>query len=146
MFLLSLCATGRQPPLEALDNWASASEEGEQCSSYGTGESESDEVLGKDVNNGGAQWTESVEDMRKTIVALNETQPAILDKLVALEKLVSFVQEDTTWVRGDVRVVHEVVEKLADYVSKLSDTVAMVDGVPERTSPRAGVCVGLLAR
>ena len=32
-------------------------------------------------------------------------------------------------------MVHEVVKKLSDYVSRLSDTVAVVDGVPKRTSP-----------
>ena len=111
--------------------WASASEEGEQCSSYGTGESEPNKALGKEVKNGGDPWTESVEDMRKTIATLNVTRSAIMDKLAALEKLVSFVQEDTTWVRRDVRVVHEIIEKMADYVSRLSDTVAVVDAVSE---------------
>jgi hypothetical protein len=40
-----------------------------------------------------------------------------------------------TWVRGDVSVVHEVVEKLSDYVSMLNNTVAIVEEVPEQRSP-----------
>jgi hypothetical protein len=33
-------------------------------------------------------------------------------------------------------VVHEVVKKLSDYVSILSNTVAVMDGVPEQRFPK----------
>lgn len=126
-----LCATDGQLPPEALETpRAPASEEGEQYSSYGSGESEPDKALQMEDRNGGDAWAESMDDMKRSIAAVDGTLSSIVDKLSALEKVVATVQEDTLWVRGDVRVVHEVVEKLADYVSMLSDTVAVVEGVP----------------
>jgi len=114
---------------------AYASEEEEPCSSYGTGESEPEEAGEMLVSNEGDVWSEPLEHMKGAIAAMHGTQFVILEKLSALEKLVSCVQEDTTWLRGDVRVVHEVVEKLSDYVSTLSNTVAVVEGMPELRSP-----------
>jgi hypothetical protein len=114
---------------------ATTSEEGDQCSSYGTDESEPDEGLEMGVQNSGDQWTESVDVMKRSLAALDATQHKIVEKLSTLEKVVNVVQEDTSWMRGDVQVVHQVVEKLSDYVSVLSDTVAVVEGVPTKKSP-----------
>jgi len=52
-------------PLESMDiSGAYASDEGEQCSLYGTGESELEEVPEMEVNNDGDAWIESLEDMK----------------------------------------------------------------------------------
>lgn len=110
-------------------------EEWEECSSYGTGESEQEVALEKHVNNDGAAWVDRVEDMQCSIAALDATQNVIVDKLAALEKLVTCVHEDMTWVRGDMLVVHEIVEKLAEYVSTLSNNGTTAEGVPEQRSP-----------
>jgi hypothetical protein len=114
---------------------ATASEEGEQCSSYATGDSEPEEWLDKEAQNSVHPWDKSVEGMKRSLAALDVWQRSVVDKLSALEKVVNAVQEDTSWVRGDVQHVHEAVVKLSDYVSVLSNTVAMVEGVPDEKSP-----------
>lgn len=92
MFLMSLCATGGQLPLESMDiSGAYASDEGEQCSSYGTGESELEEAPEMEVNNDGDAWIESLEDMKSSIATMDATQSVIVDKLATLEKMVSCV-------------------------------------------------------
>jgi hypothetical protein len=70
---------------------AYASDEGEQCSSYGTGESELEEAPEMEVNNDGDAWIESLEDMKSSIATLDATQSVIVDKLATLEKMVSCV-------------------------------------------------------
>ena len=87
------------------------------------------------ANNNAQRGLYSLEDMKTSFAALETGQNVIVQKLAGLEKLLSTVGEDVSWVRGDVGVLHEVVEKLADYVSKFSNTVAVVDGVPEQPSP-----------
>jgi hypothetical protein len=72
--------------------------------------------------------------MQQYLGALDATLCKFVERLSALEKVVNAVQEDTSWVRGDVQVVHEVVEKLSDFVSVNSRTVALVEGVPEEKS------------
>lgn len=111
----------------------SATKEGE-CSSYGTYGSEQEVALEMQVNIDGDEWMESVESMRCSTAAWDATQNVIVDKLAALEKLVTYVHEDMTWVLSDLGVVHEIVNKLADYVSTLNNTVAVVDGVPKQRS------------
>ena len=88
-----------------------------------------------EVQNADAPWDKSLDSMKVSLEAMDATQRSIVEKLSALEKVVNAVLEDTSWVRGDVRVVHEVVVKLSNHVSVLSNTVAMVEGVPEEKSP-----------
>lgn len=52
-----------------------------------------------------------LEDMQCCIATLDAIQNIIVDKFAALEKLVTCVQEDIMWVRGDLGVVHEILEK-----------------------------------
>jgi hypothetical protein len=135
MFDVVICMTCGQLAPESLETpGASVWEEGDQCSSYATGDSEQEE-LDMEVQNSVHPWDKSVEGMKRSLAALDVWQRSIVEKLSALEKVVSAVQEDTSWVRGDVQHVHEVVVKLSDYVSVLSNTVAMVEGVPEEKSP-----------
>ena len=127
-----------QPPPEALETpGATAPEEGDQLSSYATGDSDPEEWLDMEVQNSGGLWDKSLEGMKLSLASMDATQRSIVDKLSALEKVVNAVLEDTSWVRGDVRVVHEVVAKLSDHVSVLSNTVATVEGVLEEKSPPA---------
>lgn len=86
--------------------------------------------MGFHTDNAGDVWLERLVDIKSCIATLDATQKTIVSQLASLEKVVMSVQEDMTWVRGDVRVMHEVVEKMADYVSMLNPTVAEVDGVP----------------
>ena len=75
---------------------------------------------------------QKLEDMKCCISALDATQNAIMKKLESMEKAVTLVEEDVTWVRGDVGVVHEILEKIAEHVSMLKPTVAEVEGEPEQ--------------
>ena len=104
-------------------------EDVEQASSYATGDDLEEgglEINGNIANDG---WMEGLEDIKTCIARLEASQNGIVVKLAELEKVVLAVQEDTIWLRGDVRVVHEVVEKLADHASMLNNTVVEVEGV-----------------
>lgn len=130
-----LFGTGAQLAPEAVETaGATASEEGEQLSSDAAGDSEPDEWLDTDVPDSVAPLAKSLEGMQQYLGALDATLCKFVERLSALEKVVNAVQEDTLWVRGDVQVVHEVVEKLSDYVSVHSHTVATVEGVPEKNA------------
>lgn len=56
---------------------------------------------------------ERLEEIKNCIAMLDATHSTIVSKPALLEKVVIDVQEDVTWMRGDVRVVHEVVEKIS---------------------------------
>ena len=114
---------------------ASATNKGEPLSSYGTGESEDAASVEALPNSAGDALMNGLEDIKSALATLDMAQSVIVAKLALLEKAILTVQEDTTWLRGDVRVVHEVVENLADYVSLLNNTVAVVDGAPN-TQPK----------
>ena len=86
---------------------------GDRCSSYCTGESEEEEPLEIHTNSAGDAWMERLEEIKNCIAMLNATHNTIVSKPASLEKVVIDVQEDVTWMRGDVRVVHEVVEKIS---------------------------------
>lgn len=110
------------------------SHEEDECSSYGTGESEREETLDIWANIASNALIEKFEDIKCCISMLDATQNVIVKKLESMEKVVTLVQEDVTWVRGDVGVVHEILEIIAEHVSMLNPTVAEVEGVPEHRS------------
>lgn len=109
--------------------------EGDEFSSYGTGDSEDDGAFDIRTNLAGDPSSETEGDIKRFIAAVGATQKAIVVKLAALEKLVTSVQEDVTWVRGDVAAVHDIVDNLADHVSMFKSTVAVVEGLPNQRSP-----------
>ena len=111
------------------------SEEGSHFSSSGTEDSEEDVPVGTEPDSSGDVWMEMLVDIKSCISTMDATHNAIVSQLASLEKVVMTVREDMTWVRNDVRVVHEVVEKMAEYVSMLNNTVAEVEGVPIHRSP-----------
>lgn len=131
-----VCGMGGQPVGNEADlPSAAASPSGEDGSLYTTGDSEEELGLPTDALIRGEPVTESVEDMKSCIATLDASQNVMVRKLGALEKLMMSVQEDITGVRGEVGVVNEILEKLSDYVSLLSNTVAEVDGMPAPRSP-----------
>lgn len=79
-----------------------ASIEEDNSSSYGTGELDHDPTLLLEVENDTHNWMERLEEIKTCITALAATQNAILQKMETMEKVVNFVQEDMTWVRGDI--------------------------------------------
>jgi hypothetical protein len=109
--------------------------EGDQHSSYGTGESEEDGALEIQTKVAGNPWSDTMGDIKRCIAAVDASQKAIVDKLAKLEKLVTGVQDDVTWVRSDVGAVHDIVDNLADHVSMFKNTVAVVEGLPKQLSP-----------
>ena len=115
--------------------------EGDQSSSYSTGESEPEApvevVAGLEVvaHKPGIAWMESLEEIKSCIAKLDATQRTLVNQLASLEKVVFAGQEDITWVRDDVRVVHEVVDKLSETGSMAQKTVADVAEVPSHSSP-----------
>ena len=114
---------------------ATTSEEGDETSSYESEESEEEAPLQIHRDSASDVWMEGLADIKSCMGTLDATQNAIVSQLASLEKVVLSVQEDVTWLRGDVRVLHEVVEKMADYVSMMNNTVAEVDGVHIHRSP-----------
>jgi hypothetical protein len=87
------------------------------------------------TENPGEGWMNGLDKIKHIIDALHSNQNQVLKKLASIEKAVTCVQEDTTWVREEVRVVHEIVERLAEHVSLLNDTVVDVEGAPIQKSP-----------
>jgi hypothetical protein len=76
----------------------------------------------------------AMDDMKRFLIALEATQGVIVGKIASLEQNLLSVQEDTSWVRGDVRAVHELVDSLAENVSLMNNTVAVVEGEPNQRS------------
>ena len=79
-------------------------------------------------------------DMHESAKGYISTQKEIVAKFESLENAVVSVQEDTTNLRAEVRVVHEEVEQLAEHVSLLMNTMGYVDGVPNHRCPDPSAC------
>ena len=136
VFLILMCGVNSEQPLNVADISRSiSSPEGDQLSSYDTGQSSQEGPMDKQTDNTGDALTDSLEAIKGSIAALDGTHNVMADRLASLEKVVTSVREDMTWVKDDVRVVHEILEKLADYVSMLMKTVVEVDGVQAHTPP-----------
>lgn len=109
--------------------------EDDKCSSYGTEESEEEVFLEEEDNNGVDGIVDRMDEMKCNIAGIDATQNAIFDKLASLEKAIMRMQEDTTWVREELRVVHEVTENLADHVCMLSKQRTEEDALQQQRSP-----------
>ena len=88
-------------------------------------------------------WIERLEEIKSCITTFDATQSTLVSKVASLEKVVMSVQEDMASVRGDVRVMREVLENLVEAVGMLHSTVADVEGVPNHRSPNF-FCMGLV--
>ena len=104
-------------------------QEGGDCSSYGSGESEEEGGQEDPQNLRADAWMDGLQFMKRCWANMEATQTYIVEKLASLEKAVMAAQEDMVWVRADQGVVHEVVENLVEHVSTLNPTVVEVEGV-----------------
>ena len=68
------------------------------------------------------------------IAALARGQGIVIEKLGFLEMLVGTVQFDMTWVRDDMKSVHQAMDRFADYVCDVQDDVAEVQRLKDQVS------------
>ena len=105
-----------------------ALQEGEECSSYDTAESDEEGEQEFAQNLPTEAWMDDMQSIKQCMANMEATQTYIVEKLASLEKAVMAAQEDMVWVRADQAVVHEVVENLVEHVSTLNPTVVEVEG------------------
>ena len=109
----------------------------EECLSYGTGYSREEDMEATPIAVGEGM-EEPFKALHASIAATNAVQTWILEMLAAMEKLVVTVQFDMTWVRDDMRGVHNVMENIADHVCELRDATTELEGLREQV--RADPC------
>lgn len=66
--------------------------------------------------------------------AIEATQVVIIKKMESMATAILAMQEDMNWVREDTRVVHEVVDKVAENVWELKDVTEEVGKPQQQTS------------
>ena len=112
---------------------AEATGDAQQCSSYGTGDSEDERAI--DPTEMEATGGMVVGMKAKTVGTglIEATQMDIMKKLDSMGKAIATMQVDMNWVREDMRVVHEVVDKVADRVCELTDVTAEVGKLQQPT-------------
>lgn len=128
-------STTQEPLQEASPQRVTAEDDGDHCSSYATGESEEEGDLEIQTMHAPNNVVERLDGIRTSMAAVDITHNAIMNKLTLVEKVVMPLQEDMTWVREDLGVVHEIVEKFAEHVSMRRKTTTEVEGVREDRSP-----------
>ena len=138
MFRLTRGGPCAHDPLQAAgEGRATAEQEDDNCSSYGSMESEEEEqgFLHIQPDRGTDALYDMLDNMKCSIAGIDAKQNEIVEKIASLEKVVFSMQVDMTWVREDLGVVHEVMEKLTDHVCTLSKTRSEANGVPDQRSP-----------
>ena len=111
-----------------------ADHEDDQCSSYGTDESEEEEALEINQGAGSDDVLKRLDEMKDCMELMQATQKSIATKLAEMEgaiavklgkmeKAVVAEQLDTTSTREEMGEVHEVVHKLTEYVCELGKTL-----------------------
>lgn len=126
----------QQTPQPRQMRLAEATADAQQCSSYGTVDSEDDKVnetLGKEAAD---SMVDGMKAKSAGIAAIEATQIDILKKLASMGNALATMQVDINWVREDMKVVHEVVDKVAEHVCELTDVTAEVEKLQQQT------CVG----
>jgi hypothetical protein len=125
-----------QEPLKEAEGGGEPIEDGyEQWFSDGVGDSEEDLVLEIDAVHTPGMAPKNMDDIRNSIAALGGTHATILENIGSVAKVVMALQEDVTWLRQDLGVVHEVLEKLAEHVGEQPKTIATVLGAGQSGSP-----------
>ena len=108
--------------------------EGDEVSSYGTGPSSDGRMdstrLALAASEGADMGT-----LFAAIATFARGQSILTEKVTLLEKVVGTVQFDMTWVRDDMKAVHQVMERIADNICDIRE------GVPEVDVPLAQVSV-----
>ena len=108
-------------------------DEEDDISSYGSGHSSE----GVQEITTMAVPTSSHDDLATVfsgIAALARGQAIVLEKLTFLEKIVGTVQFDMTWVRDDMKSVHQAMDRFADYVCDVQDEAADRQRLKEQAS------------
>jgi hypothetical protein len=108
-----------------------AEDDGDDCSSYDTMYSGGEEMEAE-ATTVGVDMGEPLKSLQTSIAAINAVQTRILEKLATMEKQVLTVQFDMTWVRDDMKGVHNVMENIAEGLCELKDATAEVDRIGEQ--------------
>lgn len=90
------------------------------------------------VETAGAE-AKSLVDIRNNIAVMGSAHDAILENIASVAKVVMALHADVTWLRTDIGVVHEVLDKLAENVGEQPKTTAEVLGVRQHGSPKTTV-------
>lgn len=108
-----------------------AVDDADDYSSYDT-EQSGEEDMEAEATAVGEDRGEPLKLLHTSIAAITAVQTRILEKLAAMEKQVLTVQYDMTWVRDDIKGVHNVMENIADHVCELKDATAEVEKLREQ--------------
>ena len=108
-------------------------DEVDETSSYGSGHSSEGvlEPIAMPVHTSGA---EDIATVFSGIAALARGQDIVVEKLSFLEKIVGTLQFDMTWVRDDMKSVHQAMDRFADYVGDVEDEAAEAQRLKEQVS------------
>lgn len=110
-----------------------SADEVDEASSYGSGHSSEGFLEASTV----AVPTSGGEDMAALlggIAQLARGQAIVLERLSFLEKIVGTVQFDMTWVRDDMKSVHQAMDRFADFVSDFQDEAVEVQRLKDQVS------------
>ena len=110
-----------------------AEAEGDELSSYGTGNS-SEERMENTREAVAASEGADTGTLFSAIATFARGQAIVIEKLTLLEKVVGHVEFDMTWVRDDMKAVHEVMERIAGNVCDIRDATAEAERPREQVS------------
>ena len=110
-----------------------AADEADDVSSYGTGHS-SEGFMERTRLAVAASEGADIETLFAAIATFSRGQSIVIEKLALLEKVVGTVQFDMTWVRDDMKSVHQVMERIAGHVCNIKETTAEAERLREQVS------------
>ena len=122
-----------QCPQVAEERRALQADEVEEISSYGSGHSNEGFLQTRTM----ALPADVVSDLPTLlagIAGLARGQGIVVERLSYLEKVMGTVQFDMTWVRDDIKSVHQAMDRFGDYVCDVQDEVADVQREREQVS------------
>jgi hypothetical protein len=103
----------------------------DDTSSYGSGNSSEGFVATSPVPVT-ATGCDDLSTLLSGIAALARGQGIVLEKLSFLEKIVGTVQSDMTWVRDDMKAVHDAMDRFGDFVCDVQDAAGEDNRLKER--------------
>lgn len=110
-----------------------SADDGDDISSYGSEPSSEGRIQSTRLAMA-ARGSEDMAALFGAIATFARGQAIVIEKLEFLEKAVGTVQFDMTWVRDDMKAVHQVVEKMADIVYNIHDDAVELDRAREQVS------------
>ena len=120
------------PQIAELDP-ALPQDEDDELSSYGTGNSSEGRMENTRDAVAGSEGGD-IETLLSAILTFSRGQAIVIEKLALLERVVGTVQFDMTWVRDDMKAVHQVMERLAEDMCDIRDGTAEVERPREQVS------------